>query len=150
MSVTIKGDDELERTLLSLGKDMEKALRGGVFITAQEVRKDAIKSIQSSSFGTWVKRSSQGGGTYDHVASAPGSAPNTDTGALVSSIAVEMDKNKPEAEVGSNLDYGAYLEFGTKDMDPRPWLSPAVNRNIDNLQSNITKAAMTAIKANAK
>lgn len=150
MSVTIKGEDELERTLLSLGKDMEKAFRGGVLVTAQAVRKDAIKSIQSSSFGAWVKRSRQGGGTYDHVASAPGSAPNTDTGALVSSIAVEMNKKKPEAEVGSNLDYGAYLEFGTKDMDPRPWLSPAVNRNIDNLQSNITKAAMAAIRANAK
>jgi HK97 gp10 family phage protein len=150
MSVSVTGEAELQRALLSLGKDVDKALRGGVFITAQSVRTDAIKSIQSSSFGSWVRRSSQGGGTYDHVASAPGSAPNTDTGALVSSISVEMDKNKPEAEVGSNLDYASYLEFGTKDMDPRPWLSPAVNRNINNMQANIGKAVSMAIKANAK
>jgi len=152
----IVGEDELKRTLLSLGKDMEDAMIKGVFLTANQVRTSAIKSIQAPSFGTWTKRSRQGGGTYDHVAAAPGNAPNTDTGKLVSSIAVEMDKEKIEAEVGSNLDYAAHLEFGTKHkkggtkMDPRPWLSPALDKNRDNLRGNISKAAMSVIKAKAK
>lgn len=150
MSVTVTGGDELAKDLLALGKDMESALEKGVFITAQQVRTTAIKSIQQDNFGIWVKRSRQGGGTYDHVAAAEGSAPNTDTGALVSSIAVEMSKQKMEAEVGSNLDYSAYLELGTKDMEPRPWLAPAVNKNIDNLRENIGKAIMLAIRNNAK
>lgn len=150
MSARITGQDELKRILLSLGKDMEKALAQGVFLTAQDVRTAAVKSIQEQGFGSYVQRSRQGGGTYTHIAAAPNQAPNTDTGKLVNSIAVEMDWNDTSAEVGSNLDYAAYLEFGTKKMEPRPWLSPAVNGNVGNMQKNITKAAMTAIKANAK
>lgn len=150
MSVTISGDDELKRTLLSLGRDMEDAMAKGVFITANDVRTDAIKSIQTQSFGSYVKRSRQGGGTYDHIAAAPNKAPNTDTGKLVSSIAVEMDKKKIEAEVGSNLDYSSWLEFGTKKMEPRPWLKPAVDKNIGNLRANIAKAAMSVIRKKAK
>lgn len=147
MSVTIKGDKDLERKLLSLGADMREALSEGILITAHEVRTTAIKSIQEHSVGSFVKRSRQGGGTYDHVASAPGSAPNTDTGALVSSIAVEMDNEKIEAEIGSNLKYGYWLEFGTKkNLAPRPWLNPALNANRDNLMSNIKKAVMNRIK----
>ncbi len=157
MSVTVSGDDELKRRLLSLGKDMTKAMRSGVLLTANQIRTDAIKSIQGQSFGTYVQRSNQGGGgTYTHIASAPGSAPNTDTGKLVSSIAVEMDASEPEGYVGSNLDYASYLEFGTKNkkgvakMLPRPWLLPAANANEDNLESNITKAVLATIQAKSK
>lgn len=151
MSVKITGDDKLQRTLISLGKDMEDAMVAGVFLTANRVRTHAIKSIQGNSMGTWVKRSSQGGGTYDHVASAPGLAPNTDTGGLVKSIAVEMDKEKIEAEVGSNLDYASWLEFGTKrNLSPRPWLEPALDAHKDDLRSNIAKAAMKIIEGRAK
>ena len=150
----IQGEDELKRRLLSLGKDMESAMIAGVFLTAQQVRTHAIKSIQEQSFGTWTKRSRQGGGTYDHIAAAPGNAPNTDTGKLVSSIAVEKDEKNIEAEVGSNLDYATYLEFGTEKkngggMDPRPWLQPALDSKRQNLESNIAKAAMKVIAKRA-
>lgn len=146
----ITGDEQLTRDLLALGKDMEKAIGKGVFLTAQGVRTTSIKSIQNQSFGSYVQRSRQGGGTYTHIASAPNTAPNTDTGKLVSSIAVEMDYKRNEAEVGSNLDYAAFLEFGTVKMEPRPWLKPAVSANRENMRDNIKKAVIATIKANAK
>ena len=149
MSVQVTGEAELKRILLSLGKDMEDAMKKGVFLTAQQVRTHAIKSIQAQGFGTYVTRSRQGGGTYAHIAAAPNSAPNTDTGKLVSSIAVEMDGSKAEADVGSNLDYSAFLEMGTVQMQPRPWLMPAVNAERDNLTKNIVKVARAEIAKRA-
>ena len=122
---------------------MEDAIFGGVILTANEIRTDAIKSIQNKSGGTQVSRSRQGGGTYTHTASAAGGAPNTDTGKLVASIAVEPNKSGVYALVGSNLDYGGFLEFGTSKMGARPWLEPALRKNKDNLQRNINAAADT-------
>jgi len=150
MKIKMEGEEQLKRNLLSLGRDMDKALANGVFITANQIRTEAIKSIQTHSFGTYVKRSRQGGGTYDHVAAAAGSAPNTDTGKLVASIAVEMDWKKREAFVGTNLDYGAWLEEGTKKMDARPWLEPAARNNNKNLNENINKGIMAVIKQRSK
>lgn len=147
---SVTGDKALKIALTALGKDMVKAMSQGVFVTANEVRTQAIKSIQEQSMGTYVTRSRQGGGVYTHIAAAPGTTPNTDTGALVSSISVEMDWDDSEAEVGSNLDYSGYLEFGTSDMEPRPWLQPAVDSKIDNLQENLAKAAEAVIKARTK
>ena len=150
MSVQVSGDEDLRRRLLSLGRDMDKALANGVFLTANDIRKDSIKSIQEQSFGSYVQRSRQGGGTYTHIAAKPGSAPNTDTGKLVASIAVEMDWSKREAFVGSNLPYAAWLEDGTTKMDARPWLEPALRKNRGNLDSNINKAVMAVIKQKSR
>lgn len=143
-------EDDLIRKMTSLGADMEKALERGIVQTANQVRNSAIKSIQNQTMGTYVTRYSQGGSAYDHVASRPGDAPNTDTGALVNSIAVEKIKGEPVAFVGSGLEYSKYLELGTKNMQPRPWLEPALNANISNLEKNIIKQAKNMIKQAAK
>ena len=145
MSVQVTVWGALKDKLDSLGNAMHKAAADGVFITAQDVRTTAVKSIQEQSMGIWVTRSRQGGGTYTHVASAPGNAPNTDTGKLASSIAVEKT-GKTEYEIGTNLDYGEHLELGTKFMLPRPWLYPALNFHRDDLLANIEKSADLYIK----
>ena len=49
--------------------------------------------------------------------------PNSDTGRLLNSIKFEKSGNS--YLVGTNLKYGKYLEFGTQEMAPRPWLSKA-------------------------
>jgi HK97 gp10 family phage protein len=149
VSVSVTGAEELKRKMLMLGDQMEQAAEEGVFLTAQEVRTYAIKSIQEQSPGAVVSRSRQGGGTYPHVAAAEGEAPNTDTGRLVSSIAAEK-VGDAEYEVGTGLDYGDYLEMGTVHMRPRPWLIPALNANSDNLFKNIEKAADLRIKKMTK
>ena len=149
MTVTVSGDKDLNRKLNKLGLRMGKAIDAGVFITAQDVRTDAIKSIQSQSTGRPVQRSRQGGGTYTHTASNEGQAPNTDTGKLVASIAVEKETDANYL-VGSNLDYAAFLEFGTSKTGARPWLEPAMRKNISELNKNISKAADITIKKASK
>lgn len=142
----ITGDDELIRKMTSLGADMEKALERAIVATAYQVRNTAIKSIQKQTVGTYVIRYSQGGERYSHVASKPGDAPNTDTSAMVGSIAVQHKKGDLFSFVGSNLDYPKFLELGTKRMLPRPWLLPALNENMKNLEQNIIKQAKKMIE----
>lgn len=149
MSVQVTGEAELKRKMAMLGDQMAQAADEGVFVTAQEIRTYAIRSIQDQSPGQVVTRSRQGGGVYPHVAASEGQAPNTDTGKLVSSIAAER-VGEAEYEIGTNLDYGEFLEMGTVKMRPRPWLVPALNANSDNLLKNIEKTVDIRIKKLAK
>lgn len=150
MTVTVTGIESLKRKLKSLGSDMEEAVFSGVILTANGIRTDAIKSIQAPSMGTWVKRSRQGGGTYDHVAAKENSAPNTDTGKLVASLAVEPNRGGVYALIGSNLDYAEFLEFGTSKMGARPFLQPALDKNKGDLNKNISVAADLLIQKRTK
>lgn len=141
----IRGEAELFRNLARIGGDMEEAVDQGVRATAEQVRSTAIKSIQEVSPGRLVTRFSQSGREYQHVAAGPGLPPNTDTGALVRSIAVEHVRGSGEAFVGTSLDYGRDLELGTVDMQERPWLDPALAQNIDNLPENVAAAVRRKI-----
>lgn len=138
--IKVTGLDQTLRNLTNIVVDIDDAIDKGVKATAWQVRNSAVKSIQQVSPGQVVTRTRQNGsGSYEHVASQKGDAPNTDTGALVKSVAVEPGGDGV-AFVGSDLKYAAYLEFGTRQMDARPWLNPALQRNIVNLEANITKA----------
>jgi hypothetical protein len=61
-----------------------------------------------------------------HKASAPGEYPKTDKGALVNSIMWQTIAGG--AEVGTDLDYGLFLEEGTRFMEARPWLAPTTEK----------------------
>jgi hypothetical protein len=126
MRIEMIGDKEVVNQLRRMSPEMRKAGARGVQAAAQECRTNAVRLIQEQSFGQWVKRSRQGGGTYAHVASRPGAPPNTDTGALARSVAVERVSDGV-ADVGTSLEYGKYLEHGTYKMEARPWLVPAAN-----------------------
>ena len=59
-----------------------------------------------------------------HVPSAPGQPPNNDTGHLAGNIENRMT-GPLTAEVSSNAEYSAALEFGTSRMAARPFMTPA-------------------------
>lgn len=75
-----------------------------------------------------AKNSMRDGGT-PHVPSSPGEPPRIDTKKLHESIKTEtqQDGNTIQTRVGTNVDYGRYLELGTRHILPRPWLRPALN-----------------------
>lgn len=124
--VEVEGVEQVARNMAALAKKYSKATAEGAVAGGHLVRNDAVRSIQDQSSGERVTRTRSGGGEYQHVASAEGDAPNTDTGRLVNSIQVEVtDKT---VDVGTSLEYGAYLEFGTRKMGERPWLFPAFER----------------------
>jgi len=138
MTVKLTGVRDFQTQMRKLGSSFNEAVENGVWVTAQEVRTYAIKSIQEASPGKPVKRQRQSGkGTRPHIAAAVGQAPNSDTGKLVASI--PTDKIESGYRVGSNLPYATYLEFGTKKMGARPWLQPAVQANRKKLIENIQK-----------
>ncbi len=129
MSVTIIGIDKLNATLKALEKDAGRHSKSAYIAGGKLVEGEAKRSIQERSPGKIVTRHREGGASYTHQASTEGSAPNTDTGRLVSSINTE-----PTDEgvfVGTSLEYGKHLEFGTKKMGERPWLIPALNKMMD-------------------
>ena len=120
-TIKIKG---LEPTLKNLrllqnglDKELTNVLRGG----GQLIRGEAIRSIQTGP---------KSGRTYEkynprrtHKASAPGQAPASDTGNLVSQIMSVADGKNTLVE--SRAEYSKFLEFGTSKMLPRPFLFPA-------------------------
>ena len=124
-TIKIKG---LEPTLKNLrllqnglDKELTNVLRGG----GQLIRGEAIRSIQTGP---------KSGRTYEkynprrtHKASAPGQAPASDKGNLVSQIMSVADGKNTLVE--SRAEYSKFLEFGTSKMLPRPFLFPASEKS---------------------
>ena len=140
--IELTGDDELKRSLSGLSLTMNNFIDQAVFITAVKVQQNAIKSIRVPSFsGDSVKR-----GKKRHQISAKGQAPNTDTGRLIGSIVTDHRKGSKVAFVGTNLDYGLFLETSKN----RPWLEPAREAEIKNFSLTLKKAILSAVKKAAK
>ena len=134
----ITGQKELERNLKKMAERYGEAVKNALLTSGEMVRSTAVKSIQQKSNGEMVTRYRLGGGSYQQMASAPNSPPNTDTGRLVSSVAVEIQDD--DVYVGSGLEYAPHLEFGTKRMTQRPWLNPALEQNRRRISKLITDA----------
>ena len=89
-----------------------------------------------------------------------------DTGNLRNSVTYKVDEKEPAVYIGTNVEYGKYIEFGTgkyaeggrktswvyqdangdwhrtEGIRPDPWLKPAVSDNIDTYKA-IFKNALT-------
>lgn len=142
MKAQLNGTTELKRALAEFGINADKELADIVRGTAQNVRTHAIRSIQ---------RGTKSGITYEkidpkrtHRASAPGEAPATDTGRLANSIQADIEGKS--ATVFTNLEYAPWLEFGTRTIEPRPFMFPALekerpawNRRLDRIVDQAAK-----------
>ena len=67
-----------------------------------------------------------------HMQSKPLSPPASDTGFLVSQITMDVDTKANGSVVGqiiSSAPYSKPLEFGTVNMQPRPFMQPALRKN---------------------
>ncbi len=71
-----------------------------------------------------------------YTSSAPGEPPATQTGTLIRSMTSEVEKLV--GRVGTNLKYGLYLEIGTKNIVPRPYLRPAFEKKKDKIAEIIS------------
>lgn len=58
-----------------------------------------------------------------HVASSPGNAPRVDMGTLRASIRFRP-AGRLTYEIVDGVEYGEYLEFGTRHIQPRPFFTP--------------------------
>lgn len=134
---------DIFKNIESLKSKAEAETARAVRATAQAIRNDAIISVKSHlSAGKVYTR-----GTVKHVASKPGSPPNQDRGTLTRNIRVTMNDDLT-ADVSSNAPYSAALEFGTSNIDARPFMTPAVEgqrvKHKERLQKAIMRAASHA------
>lgn len=139
----IRGGENLAKRLAGIQVDMQGLSRDDILDATLGIHAEALKSIQAQGSGSREMR-------YNPErmvrVSLPGQPPNTDTGTLVSSI--QFDFKNGIGRVGTNLKYGAYLEFGTSDMAARPWLQPAflkVTKDLaKKMKQNLKKALQRA------
>ena len=134
ISASTTGGEQVIKNLQKYGNDKDKKVQEVIDLTAQLVRTDAIKSMQSSpASGRTYKRRS-----ILHTASSSPNPPRVDQGDLVKSIKALV--GRLEAFVGTNQKYGPHLEFGTQNMKPRPWLFPAFERQRRNFVNRLREA----------
>jgi HK97 gp10 family phage protein len=146
----IIGSKEVSKTLMNLGVDIDRVIRESVYGVAQNVRSHAVKSIATVSVGQTVTRYTAAGNPYDHIASKGGDAPNSDTGTLIRSIAIEPQKPAMSIGVGTNTEYAKFLEFGTERMVERPFLLPAMEAQKRTMKQEVEKAINRQIAEQAK
>ena len=73
-----------------------------------------------------------------HQASAPGEAPAVDTSNLINSHGVEMT-SETAGIVYVTAEYAPGLEFGTRRIAPRPFLTPATEGERANFNNALRK-----------
>lgn len=142
--IGVRGLKQLGLNFRRFEKAMQEEVQDLVRKTAIKVHGDAVRSIQRGpKTGRVYKRKGK-----THRASAPGQAPATDSGALASSVA--MVHGKMESAVGTGLESGPHLEFGTATMEERPWLFPALEKNRAFYEDGVKQIGVKAKKRMGK
>lgn len=112
---------------------IRQAAMRGVVRGTEAVRATAIRSIQTGPKTGRVYRRRG----VEHQASAPGEAPASDTGHLVQNSGTRYEPDVLTGFVTFSAAYAAPLEFGTVNMEPRPFLRPALAANADAIRDGI-------------
>lgn len=135
ITTKIENAEQVQAALRRYGDSAVREIGRAINAHALDVRGDIQRRIQ---------RGPKTGRVYGgHQASAPGEAPATDTGTLVSSITYR--KTAPlAAEIESRLPYAAMLEFGTTRMDPRPSWTPSNEAKKPDFVRRVTDAIARA------
>lgn len=103
---------------------INKIWRGTTFNS--RVKNALVKRLRAAAFVVEgeAKRSMRQRGP-----STPGTPPGVQTGTLRSSVTTEVNAAELTARVGTNLEYAPYLELGTRKMEARPFLQPALEKS---------------------
>ncbi|MEE9209070.1 MAG: HK97 gp10 family phage protein [Kiloniellales bacterium] len=133
--VTVSGAGRFAARLDRLADQVAWAVQAAVEEGAQDLRREARDILSIAGRGE---------------ASAPGEPPRRQTGALRDSLTVALAPDRLSARVGTDLDSGADLEFGTQAMAPRPWLAPAAENVAPKIQARIEAAVREAIRRAAR
>lgn len=137
VNVQVRGVEEVQKAIRAFGAEIADQVSKAVQATALEALTDVRRAIQGPpKTGREYPRGVNG--DKIHRASAPGQAPATDTGALVSSTYISQVDSFTQA-IGSRLDYAFYLEFGTLRMEPRPSWVPAAEKNAPRLEKRLAR-----------
>lgn len=80
-----------------------------------------------------------------HQASAPGEAPATDLGTLVSSGSTRYRPEELLGQVNWSAQHASFLEQGTERMEPRPFARPSLDECQEQIVDNIAAGVSDAL-----
>lgn len=114
--VRVSGLDEVLEQFETLPEDIGPAITRGLTRAAAE----AVEQIQESISESYPPES------------LPGMPPHVRTGALRRSVRIDsVEPNRVTIAIGGSgslVPYAQYLEFGTSEMEPRPFVVPIIER----------------------
>lgn len=142
--ISVDGLQETRAALEKFGIDADKVIGEAIEAIAVNVQGIAVRKIQRGPATGMVYPPIQGIRGKPHQASAPGEPPMSDSGRLASSV-----RHVPsglESEVGTDLEYGGFLEFGTRDIAARPWLMPSLEEGRRKAGQTLANAVRKAIE----
>ena len=147
IKINVKNLKKVLSQLNRLDKDLETPFQEIVKGGGHLIRAEAIKSIQTGAKTGIVYQKYNP--RRQHRASAPGQAPASDTGNLVSKIIVKQ-KSKNVTQVESGADYSKFLEYGTSKMEPRPFMFQAFEKSRQPIEQAVFKRVVKKIEEMTK
>ena len=107
-----------------LRRSARDKVREACLITERGIKVSMKKGGRTASGGRGEGEKLEKVGTYT---SAPGEPPRVQTNRLRASYTHEMHEAPPIGRVGTNVEYGKYLEFGTRTVAARPHVRPVLH-----------------------
>lgn len=104
-------------------------INGKLNYFAYQIKDDFLKEYASG-----IKTGKMYG---NHRASAPNETPARITGRLGNSLQTRVAKN--ELSIVDTSGYGAYLEFGTKNIEKRQGIMKSINRNKEKFKNDLSR-----------
>jgi len=119
-------------------KEIDKTAWKRMLEAVNAVRNETLETLSGSRSGR-VYRVPGTKKTYQ--ASAPGEAPAQQLGDLRKSVTGGLKKEGRNiiGYVGTGLDYGPMLEYGTSKMAPRPWLRISFEKSMAEVKRIFTR-----------
>lgn len=120
-------DIEFKSNLAAVMKEIDSTTRARMGEAVNAVRNTTLETLSGTRSGMTYKVP---GTQRTYTASAPGEAPAVATGELRQSIATEVEGEGRSVigRVGTDKIQGLMTEFGTREMQPRPWLRPSFEK----------------------
>jgi len=119
ITLNIEGVTAALGRFASYESGVQRGITSALDRSALAIQTGVRRALSQAGTGRLYKRRS-----VTHRASAPGQAPATDTGRLRASYALSSP-GVATREVGTNVRYAPFLEYGTRRMAARPHLLPA-------------------------
>lgn len=129
--------DEFKGKMSERVKILKQGLPRQIGLCCERVRSTALNDMAKTPRNEQVSYGKKG-----HHPSLPGNAPAPDTGNLRASVHYTMVENSNTiiGIVGSDVEYGKILEYGTSKIAPRPWLKPALDKNLKFFSKTLVNA----------
>ena len=112
----LTGQDTARRGLARHTDRIRKALVAEIGDVAEAIRRDARAHLDNA-----------------------GIRPVSRTGRLARSLRIQPSPGSLMARIATPLDYGTFLEFGTRRMPAYPWLGPAVARHATAFRARVIR-----------